>query len=253
MFRNLVHYLRSAAGGPILDLLLPPFCVLCGPARQEGETAGLCRDCAADLESLRVDQACALCAVPLGPTLRAQGERCSRCRNKHAAYRSVRAAGLYDGVLRDLIVGLKYAKKSACARPLVDLLAEDARAGPARGEAAPTLVAAVPLTARRLRERGFNQAALLAEGPALALGIPIVACLERTDDREPQAALSRHGRLGLGPDAFRADSSKVFGRRILVVDDVLTTGATFRAVARVLADAGALEVRCLAAARAGDS
>ena len=112
-------------------------------------------------------------------------------------------------------------------------------------------ITAVPLHWNRRRERGFNQSQLLARPVAEAAGLPVVRALARVRPTIPQAGLSRNQRASNLRGAFRLRAgSEVRGKRIVVVDDVATTGATFEACARVLKRAGAAEVTGLAMARA---
>jgi ComF family protein len=106
---------------------------------------------------------------------------------------------------------------------------------------------AVPLHRVRLRERGFNQSALVAREIARGLGVPLGPALVRTRATRSQTVLSREERAKNVAGAFRAESACA-GRRVLLVDDVVTTGATFRAAAGALLTSGALSVSCLAIA-----
>ncbi|OAT80195.1 ComF family protein [Desulfotomaculum copahuensis] len=202
-----------------------------------------------------------------------------------------RAVGPYAGLLRDAVHRLKYRRRRMLARPLGVLLAgvvesllrageatdpalTAGRAGrggrgaaggrmvngaPGQGETGipggsgpggPLLVP-VPLSARRLRERGFNQAELLAWEAALVLGIPVLPLLRKTRETPSQVGLSRRERQANLAGAFDVpDASAVQERVVLLVDDVLTTGATASACAGVLLDAGAAAV-CVAVVAAG--
>jgi ComF family protein len=161
------------------------------------------------------------------------------------------AAGLYEGRLRDLVHALKYGRRVSLARPLAMLMRE--RGAPVLEGA--DLVVPVPLHWQRQRERGFNQAVLLARH----LGRPLVAALSRARPTPPQASLRLAKRHANVRDAFVPARSlwrgrdwarhAVAGRIVVIVDDVSTTGATLDACARVLVRLGAAEVRALTAAR----
>lgn len=114
--------------------------------------------------------------------------------------------------------------------------------------AEPAVVAAVPLHTTRLRERGFNQAALLAEGFARSLEIPMSTGLRRRRATANQTGLSRERRIENVVGAFRAEPTTFDGAGVLLVDDVVTTGATLAEAAAALRLAGARSVTCLAAA-----
>jgi ComF family protein len=155
------------------------------------------------------------------------------------------AVFLYGGPLADAILRLKYAGRTELAPVLGALLAEAAL--PYAG--AIDRVVAVPLHPSRLRERGYNQSALLALPVARALGVPLdCACLRRVRPTREQASLVRARRADNVRGAF-APRAGLERQRVLVIDDVRTTGATLAAAAQVLSNAGCREVRTLALAR----
>lgn len=153
----------------------------------------------------------------------------------------------YGGAMAEAIVRLKYKGRSDLARGLgramVDRIGVRVRGGPGAGRAF-DIVVPVPLHALRAAERGFNQSALLARPIARALRIPLGArVLERIRHTPQQASLERADRLVNVRAAFRCrEPHAVAGKRVLVVDDVQTTGATIAECTRTLADAGALAV-----------
>jgi ComF family protein len=150
-------------------------------------------------------------------------------------------------VIRDAIHAFKFGGRQALARPLAALLTE----GSGRPVLPPDVAALVPvpLARARRRERGFNQAALLAERLGAALGVPVRArWLARVQATQPQTELGAAERRANVRGAFAADAA-VAGRHVIVVDDVLTTGATAAECARVLRAAGALRVGVLTVAR----
>ena len=154
-----------------------------------------------------------------------------------------RAAGAYEGTLRRLLQALKYERRRSLARPLATLMQQQG------GEVldGADIIVPVPLHRWRRRSRGFNQ----AEDLARHLGLPVTLALRRTRATAVQADLPAARRHANVRNAFarrrRVDGR---GRRIVLVDDVSTTGATLDACARVLLDAGAIEVRALTVARA---
>jgi ComF family protein len=162
-----------------------------------------------------------------------------------------RAAGFHDGPLKAAIHSLKYRGKLQLARPLGSLLrAARQRHWP---DAVWELILAVPLHGRRLRQRGFNQADLLISrggGEKETVFSHRRGVLLRSRATAPQAGLDRAARRENIRGAFRvADPAAVNGRRILLVDDVLTTGATAEECARVLLRAGAAQVDLLTLSR----
>ena len=156
------------------------------------------------------------------------------------------AAFVYGGPLADAIVRLKYSRRSELAPMLGALLAEAAL--PYAGRVA--RVVPLPLHRARLRARGFNQSALLARPVARALGVPLDArALRRVRATADQARLPRASRAENVRAAF-AVARDVHGARMLLIDDVRTTGATLAEAAAALSEAGAAEVYTLALARA---
>ncbi|HXH07782.1 MAG TPA: phosphoribosyltransferase family protein, partial [Vicinamibacterales bacterium] len=153
----------------------------------------------------------------------------------------MRSAALYEGALREIVHALKYDGRRSLARPLAALMRT---CGPDLLEGADAVIP-VPLDGRRLRQRGFNQARLLAEG----LGLPVLDALARTRRTPPQTSLPAARRHANVRGAF-AVRRPVAGLVVVLVDDVATTGATLFACARALREAGAREIRALTAARA---
>jgi ComF family protein len=157
------------------------------------------------------------------------------------------AFAAYGGALAAAIRRFKFAGRPDLARPLGHLLRRAARDAAASADR----VVPVPLHARRLAERGYNQAALLARHAADELGVPLDArALVRLRDTPQQANLVREARLANVARAFRArPPAALRGGRVLLVDDVATTGATLEACRDALLEAGAAEVTALVVAR----
>ncbi len=174
---------------------------------------------------------------------------CRRCRFSLVATApvttaaGVRAAMPFDGVARHAVLGLKFRNRRGVARQLGALMVR--RLLP-QGSAARAvdLVTWAPTSSSRIAERGFDQAELLARAVARELGVPCRGLLYRAHG-EPQAGHDRLARLG-GP-SFRARAPRQ-GMRVLLVDDVVTTGATLAAARQSLLAAGIADVRCIAAA-----
>lgn len=200
--------------------------------------------------SLVSPERCAAC----DERIRARSIFCAACvPSVEAASRDIETYGpfRYGGAVAEAIVRFKYQKRGDLARQLGQLLL---RALPQLKSKKIDLVIPVPLHPSRLAERGFNQAALLARPLAVALDAPMLARgLDRVRDTPRQATLDRILRLENVATAFVArDPKKVSAKNILLVDDVRTTGATLRACASALKDAGAARVYDITLAVADD-
>lgn len=161
----------------------------------------------------------------------------------------VRAAYVFTGALRSSIHRFKYQGERARGRFLGQLLADYVVERPGAERGAPDVVLALPLHRTRHRERGFNQSEILAQAVAGRLAIPLVRGLQRTIPTRPQVGLGAEARRANVRDAFLCDGTRIRGTRVLLIDDVVTTGATMEAAARATLAAGASAVEGLALAR----
>lgn len=234
------------------DLLLPRRCLVCIVPLEGGWPRPVCDGCLGEFEALSFEGVplCPLCGVPCGPPgIGARGTRCGRCRAREPVFAEVRAFGHYEGGLRAAIVRLKNGEP-ALARPLGLLIARAAAAL----DVMPDVIATVPVHGERLRVRGFNQAAFLAREAAAVLRLPFEhAALSRRTGGPKQATAGREERAANVRGAFVATRSaaRLRGKRVLLIDDVVTTGATAEACAMALLGAGAARVSVAAVARAG--
>ncbi|MBE3589539.1 MAG: ComF family protein [Firmicutes bacterium] len=226
--------LREVAGG-VVDLLwpLPQGCPACGRASRGGR---FCEACRRQLGFPPVPS-CPRCGLPAPVAARPSG-LCDVCAAQLWPFTRLLAAAPYREPLRGLLHCLKFRRERHLARPLGEFLAERL-AG--RWEGAEVAVP-VPLSAARLRERGFNQAQLLAE--AMVRGrVPVVEALRRAPGGARQSlARDRAERRANRPQLACVRQETVAGRRILLVDDVFTTGVTMTACADALLRAGARSV-----------
>jgi ComF family protein len=198
-----------------------------------------------------VPPACFGCGQPLPSwrTISLALERCAACRRRPPAFDRGAVACDYDGALRAIVHAFKYDGRRSLARPLGQLLRE---AGASVLDGADAVVP-VPLHPWKRMRRGFNQSADLAR----ALGVPVRSVLRRSRPTRAQAGLTPGQRRRNVAGAFAlawwpwsAKPSTIAGQVLVLVDDVMTTGATLDACARVLKRAGAKEVRTLTLARA---
>ena len=227
----------------MLDNLFPGICVLCrSPSRRPID---LCRSCE---EAFIGNERC--CRVCAGPLLASGADRvCGRCIATPPPWTRSLAPFTYAPPFTGVIEGLKSGNGLRQARILGALLSASAKAAYAATELPDALIP-VPLTRRRLRQRGFNQAALLARSTARRLGLPILPShLARVRNTPPQRSLPRRARLTNVRRAF-AVKRPITRRRIALVDDVSTTGATAHAASTALLAGGAEEVHVWVAAKA---
>jgi ComF family protein len=228
---------------PVLTIVFPSTCVACGRPLVQPTAGPLCGPCWEGLPRHRAPTC--TCGWPLPPGR----SSCSRCRRGHQPLDSGASLGPYEGALRTVIHELKYRGRRRVATRLANTLLEEPSAR-AVVEGCDLLVP-VPLHPRRLRERGFNQAALIARELGRRTRRPCgEGVLVRRKDTSPQTGLSAAERRRNVAGAFAVRRrGQVAGHAVTLVDDVLTTGATARACARALRESGAQEVRLLSVAR----
>lgn len=231
---------------PVLDLLFPPRCPMCGEG--VSEQGGLCGACWSGL-AIPGDPSCGLCQRPLSSEAASHDEddlRCHQCAGEAPRHHGVAAATLYNDTSRDLVMALKYGRRVALAGMMGRLMASRLKYLAHMGVGPGWLVVPVPLHRWRLWGRGFNQSALLAQEIARNTGAqPLVDGLIR---RRKTPMLG-----GLGPDerarvldgaigVHRGRRHALNGAKIVLTDDVLTSGATTNACIAALEQAGASRV-----------
>lgn len=233
-----------------LSWVYPFVCELCGRSVPDG--THVCRECRGGFTPVE-PPCCAVCGEPAeGSFLPAA--LCSRCRESAPAFEEARAVCINDGTLRDLLLSFKYAGALHLAGTFAGMMADAVRAHPHWFGGTERLLVPVPMHRRKLVRRGYNQAEELAVLLGRELGWPRAAVLKRLPDRMPQASLAREQRLRQARRIYAVDERgmrrhPVRGRGVLLVDDVLTTGATADACARLLLRAGASSVCVLTLAR----
>ncbi len=237
--------LTASLSRRLLDLLFPPRCVHCHAL---GEP--LCAACLSAIQRAPAPR-CARCDLAL---FGHAGPLCSECaaisRTGPPVLERIVVASVYDGSVASAIRALKFRGQRRLAQPLARLLF----AATVDAELAPDVVIPMPLHSMRRHERGYNQATLLARPLARALRVPLREdALARTRATQPQTRLSRPDRHANVAGAFALTSSasraQLAGKRLLLVDDVTTTGATLAAAAEALRDARPETILALAVAR----
>ncbi len=232
----------------LTDLLWPPRCAACGarmgPAT-DGATLSFCDLCTSSLMP-SVSPRCPRCALPFesaGPD-----HLCLECLKRPPAFASLTAVYQYGAAAADAVLRLKYGRETHLG-PLMGRRVSREMAGAEPFD----IVMPIPLHPAKLRERGFNQSALIARPVARRLGVPMdTSAMVRVQDTAPQAGLTREERLENVRGAFVVPKAgRVSGRRVLLVDDVVTTATTVREAAKVLRRSGARGVDVAAFARAG--
>jgi len=232
---------RQLFADAIVDNIKPHQCLLClGRSTRHC----LCPDCLADLPWL--GRACAGCALPLAdPADDSGADHCADCRREPPPWRQAGALFRYEFPLDRLVAALKYHGRLALAATFASLMADQCPPG-----AMPDLLLPVPLHPRRLRQRGYHQTALLATAMARRLGAR-ADChgLVRLRDTAMQKTLDSEARLANLRDVFAWRGGSLAGRRVMLIDDVMTTGATLRALCPGLLAAGAASVDVMVVAR----
>lgn len=228
----------------LLHLLVPATCLGCGEPLFSAAPLGLCAPCRGKLAPLR--RACAGCAGPLDAFEPPLGYRCGACRERPPAFDRLLALWTYRPPLDAVIQGLKFRRLDYLGRHLALALADGL------GEALEGFdaIIPVPLHWQRRLARGYNQAERIASPLAARLDLRLIPALRRTRGTPPQTSLGKADRLANLRQAFRVPRpGRVRGLRLLLVDDVATTGATLNMAAAALRRAGAAGITAVVAAR----
>ena len=252
-------FLREVAGS-LFSIAFPSLCSLCNQELTEISLTGVCVACWDSLEAWD-GPACPNCGLPIvsHQSLESADSRCGDCRAEEFGFDQARTFGLYRDHLRAVILQLKFRHRERLGTRLGSLLAAPWNSIVVPADSGETLVVPVPLHSGRLRERGYNQSELLSRGLVQALSrsrqtpAPRIDCgiLRKTRDTLPQTGLSIAARHENVRGAFAvASPERVRERAVVLVDDVMTTGATLSACALALKKAGARQVLALTLARA---
>jgi len=221
-----------------LDWMYPPVCAACSTPGSR-----LCSDCVTKVKIINQQKVCPICGVPQPEFL-----VCDECEAAPPAFTAVRSWGVYEDPLRSTIHRLKYHSDLGVSQDLAGHLSRLLSQMTWKIDR----IIPVPLSAERQRQRGYNQASLLARWVSLTNNIRFdTNALNRVKDTTSQVGLTGAERRRNVAGAFTAEPRIVVGKSILVIDDVATTGATMQACAKALMTAGAVSVYGLTLARAG--
>lgn len=217
----------------LLNILFPELCPICQEPSQDHKTAPICTECWQGILPHN-GPGCQKCGKPFVSGI---STTCSDCIQSEPAFKIAKSFGPYKGTLRKAINLFKYHGITRLATPLSEIMHRT-------GIPSVDAVIPVPLYKKRLKQREFNQSALLAKRTAEHLGIQFSHdCLVKIRDTTPQVGMNSKDRLKNIKKAFIIkDSSVIRNRNILLVDDVFTTGATVRECSGMLKKAGAQNV-----------
>ena len=230
----------------IASLFYPSLCAACSSAVNDSRY--LCTACSERAPRI-VPPFCATCSEPFQGAI-TEAFACANCAHRTLHFESAVSAFRSRGVVRKIVHEFKYGKQAHLKHPVAEWLVEALVDPRLEGRRFDALVP-VPLHPTRQRERGFNQAQLLSELLSIRSDIPMRTVLQRVRYTTTQTAFDRTERMENLRDAFRLrKNADVRGLRVLLIDDILTTGSTLSECARVLKAGGALSVHAATAARA---
>lgn len=230
----------------LADFFFPPKCLLCRKMILSYAEGYLCKDCLGGL-SINNGPICSRCGM-LFQSKQGDDHLCGRCLGRNHFFDKARAVGPYEGMLRKAIYRFKYNKKYLLAVPLGKLLS--LYGGNILDIKEYDHIIPVPLHRTRLRQRGFNQSMMLAKKVGHEWGIEVMAdALKRVKWTKPQAMLSQKERPKNVKGAFSYSGAELQGEKVMLIDDVFTSGSTVNECARILKTQGALKVDVLTLAR----
>jgi len=233
----------------IIDFIYPPRCPVCNAFLSKKVV--ICKNCLSKLKEFK-PPFCKICALPF------HGEKedlhiCENCLRKRPYFTSISSPYIYNDTASLLIKLFKFQKKASAGRLMGTLLGRYScswwkKLGQNKEE---YIIVPVPLGIKRLRQRGFNQSLILARHVSKSIKIPVdYLSLTRTKETQPQALLSAEERKKNVKNAFQVRGNRFEGKKVILLDDVATTGNTLNECSKVLKKAGATEIRCLVFARA---
>ena len=241
-----IRFLQSLAVC-LLEAVMEQRCTVCGvPCPGVHTESVLCQSCRESLKPLEKGSFCPWCGEIL-PKRDARRFFCEPCTRHPPPWQEIHLLGCYENRLRELLTGLKFHGHLWAAHLVGTLLAASM---PASFGDTPFLLVPVPLSLKRLRKRGFNQALELVKPVARKFSLELDGtALLRYRDTAPQSELPESVRRANIRGAFRAAPKKIADRHIILCDDIMTTGSTLREAAETLEKAGAKSISILVAAR----
>lgn len=221
----------------LIDVVFPPRCGTCGKVLAEGSGPYFCEACRSDFD-LCMSPLCPSCGIPYADRS-GTDHLCERCLTSPPPYSACRSVATYRGVLQEAIHRVKYGRDVTVGEMLGELMAECSDS--LLNTDGYSMVLPVPLHTRKLRERGFNQSLLLSRPVARRRGLKLdYTVLKKKFHTEPQISFGRTERTENLKGAFEVtDPLRIKGEKIVLIDDVFTTGSTVRECARALKKSGA--------------
>lgn len=227
---------KNVSLGTILkELLFPSRCFICKKISREI----ICSDCLSKISPVPTP-VCEICGSPVD-----NDRICYRCRQNPRYFSKARSYALYEGVMRTAIIRFKFEKKRKIGEFFGSILGEFALSLDWQID----VVVPIPLSKERLKDRGFNQSEILALGVAEILKLPISSGIVRIKETLPSTSLSPEERIKNINKAFLLSDTNLKGKRVLLIDDVYTTGATVNEAGRTLLERGIRDVKVLTLAR----
>lgn len=233
----------------ILNCILPPRCIRCGTVL--AENTGLCPDCFTEIDFITKPY-CSKCGFPFEEVVDASPKLCAAClREKNSPFRLSRSAFRYNEASKSLVLGFKFHDRTENAVTLAKMMYVG---GADIWKEGVDVIVPIPLHYARLVKRRYNQAALLAKELSALTGVPVdLGSTVRHIHTRPQVEFSGLERRKNVKGVFKVKHpERVKGRRVLLIDDVMTTGSTLKECALALKGAGAVSVDTLTAARVVD-
>lgn len=218
------------------NLFFPPKCMVCGSLMSEENVFSICPGCFKEL-SFNSGKRCRVCSTPI--ELMYGDDLCSGCRRAKRYFEKTSSPFVYEDKVREIITRYKFRSRKSYAAPLAAFMFTDLKNLNMTREF--DLVTFVPLHRKRLGERGYNQSELLAENLAKIMDKPLVCSLKKIKDIAPLSKTEHGKRSELVKGCFEA-LGDVSGKKILLIDDIITTGATVNECSKMLKRAGAKKV-----------